>query len=339
MTVRRTSLITLTALVPLAAIACGSDKKPAPSSAAPAATVTTEQGARTSATGVKGVPTSGSPAVGTADGSASYAEGEAAFKAGKYQDASAIFTAYATRRPENVWGHYMRGLAAWKAGDLATAEQAFDQALAVDSTHVKSLVNSSRVLLERGRGREAVERAERAIALDGSNGDALRLLGRAYDQLGQGDEAIDAYRRAIVLDERDVWAMNNLGLVYLERGQADDALPPLARAVELRSTAPVFQNNLGIALERTGHLPEARKAFEAALAADSGYGKAAVSLARVNGRTDSASSTPIDLGELAQQFVIQVRMWRDSSQPARDSVVDDSAQVQPAPIDSASSTR
>jgi hypothetical protein len=95
----------------------------------------------------------------------------------------------------------------------------------------------------------------------------------------------------------------------------------------------VFQNNLGIALERTGHLVEAQKAFEAAVVADSSYGKASVSLARVQGR-DQTGSTPADLGALAQDFVIQIRQWRDSIQPARDSVADDSVQVQPAVGDS-----
>lgn len=331
MTIRRSSLLTLAALAPLAALACGGERKPASPTSAPSATVTTEQGAITSPRTVKGTPATETIAV--ANANASYADGEAAFRAGKYHDASAIFGAYASRRPENVWGHYMRGLSAWKAGDLATAEEAFDRALSVDSTHLKSLVNSSRVLLERGRTREALERAEQAIAVDSTNGDALRLVGRAHDELGNAEQAIEAYRAAIVLNDRDVWAMNNLGLVYLEQGRAEDALPPLARAVELRSTAPVFQNNLGIALERTGHLVEAQKAFEAAVVADSSYGKASVSLARVQGR-DQTGSTPADLGALAQDFVIQIRQWRDSIQPARDSVADDSVQVQPAVGDS-----
>ena len=28
-------------------------------------------------------------------------------------------------RPENAWGHYMLGLAAWRSGDLTGAERAF----------------------------------------------------------------------------------------------------------------------------------------------------------------------------------------------------------------------
>src|SRR5688572_2104949 len=61
--------------------------------------------------------------------SASFADGEAAYHAKKYDEATAIFGAFTERRPDNAWGHYMLGLSAWKSGDFATSEKAFDKAL------------------------------------------------------------------------------------------------------------------------------------------------------------------------------------------------------------------
>lgn len=324
---RRLPLIALSALVPLAAFACGGSEQPKssmpdladapPTSAAPANSVTTT-------------------AAGTA-AAASYGDAESAFQAGRYEEAVGLFTAYTERRPENVWGHYMLGLAAWRAGDLGRAEAAFDTALALDPHHTKSLLNSSRVLLERGRPAEALERIKTAIEIDTAASEGLRLLGRAQYSLGQVDAAIDAYRRALVVSERDVWAMNNLGLIYIEQGRADDALPPLARAAQLRSNAPVFQNNLGIALERTGRYAAAKRAFEAALASDSTYGKATASLARVSAQSDTATAEPVELAALADEFKLQVQMWRDSMQPPRDtSETHDSASTDSMSTDSIS---
>ena len=162
-----------------------------------------------------------------------------------------------------------------------TRSPAFDEALRLDPDHRKSLFNSARVLLETGQPGQALERVERGLSLEPLSAEGHRLLGRARVELGQFDEAIEAYQRAIAIDDRDVWSMNNLGLLYIQQGQSDEALLPLARAVELRSNSPVFQNNLGTALERTGHVAEARQAYEAAVAADSGYAKAVSSLARV----------------------------------------------------------
>ena len=212
-------------------------------------------------------------------GPVSYADAEAAYTGRNYDEAVDLFAAYTRSSPDNPWGHYMYGLSAWKAGDPEQAIAGFDEALRLDPQHRKSLLNSARVLLETSRPREALERVERALSLEPLSGEGLRLLGRARYELKQVPEAIDAYQRAIALDERDVWAMNNLGLIYIQQDRSDIALPILARAVELRSNSPVFQNNLGTALERTGHFAAPAKAYEAALAADSTYGKAAASLA------------------------------------------------------------
>src|SRR5688572_11361543 len=81
----------------------------------------------------------------------SFADGEAAFNAKQYKEATAIFEAYVTRKPANGWGYYMLGLSAWKSGDFPKAEAAFEQALSVDPEHVKSLVNSARLYLDQKR--------------------------------------------------------------------------------------------------------------------------------------------------------------------------------------------
>ena len=126
----------------------------------------------------------------------------------------------------------------------------------------------------------------------------LRLKGRAHYELGQIPEAIDAYERAIALDDRDVWAMNNLGYLYIQQGRSDSALPPLARAVEIRSNVPVFQNNFGTALERSGYFVSAREAYQAALQADSTYGKAAVGAGPGERATVRSDSSTVDLAAL-----------------------------------------
>lgn len=295
-------------LLPLALLACsdgdGSTTRIDTAGASPA--VATDAGE----------PVTGSPeATATAREAiveVSYADAERVFESGEYREAADLFAAYTERKPDNAWGHYMLGLSSYRGGDLVRAEQAFDRALAIDPAHVKSYVNSARVLLDLGRTHEAIERVQVALTHDSTSSDALRLLARGYAALGETDEAIATYRHALVLDDRDVWAMNNLGLLHIEQGRADEALPPLARAVQLRSTAPVFQNNLGVALERTGHLAQAAAAYEAALRADSTYGKAGMSLERVRGLIDTSVVNTVDLTELAETFRLRIRMWSET---------------------------
>jgi tetratricopeptide (TPR) repeat protein len=252
------------------------------------------------------------PAV-TAPVVVTFADADSAYRSGQYQDAVRLFSAYGERHPGNAGAQYMIGLSSWKAGDLKSADAAFDRALALDPKHEKALLNSSRVLIDLGRYDDALDRLNSVLEIDSTSSVARRLQGRVLEHQGDIDGAIDAYQQAVLADEQDAWAMNNLGLILIQQGRAEDALPPLARAVEIRSTSPVFQNNLGIALEQTRHFAEATEAFSAALAADSTYSKASVNLARVRDRVDSTGAGAVSLPELAQSFQLEIRMLRDSA--------------------------
>src|SRR2546427_63181 len=134
----------------------------------------------------------------------------------------------------------MLGLSAWKAGDRETAVNAFTLALEKDSTHVKSHLNLSRVLIEQGHAQEALPHVAAALAIDSTSSEGFRLLGRVKSELSDSDGAIAAYKRAIVLDGRDAWSLNNLARVYMGQGRFEDALGPLARAIEIDSTVAAF---------------------------------------------------------------------------------------------------
>jgi tetratricopeptide (TPR) repeat protein len=212
---------------------------------------------------------------------ASFADGEAEFKAKNYKEATAIFEAYVDRKPGNGWGYYMLGLSAWKSGDFPKAEKAFGQALSVDPQHVKSLVNSARLFIDQKRQDDAIERLTRASEIDPESAEVYRLLAQTYRDQGKTDEAIEAYRRAIDLNEGDVWSMNHLGMLLLETKRANEALPLLTQAVELRAHVAEFHNNLGLVLEQTGDVRAAAEAFRDALLVDPRYETAKQNLARV----------------------------------------------------------
>jgi tetratricopeptide (TPR) repeat protein len=232
--------------------------------------------------------------------SSSFADGETAFNARKYGEATAIFEGYAAQRPKNAWGHYMVGLSAWKNGDLAKSEQAFERALSIDGSHMKSLVNESRLFIDQKRYDDAIDRLTRASEIDPESAVVLRLLGRTYTAKGETDKAIDAYRSAIDVNENDAWSMNNLGLLLVEANRADEALPLLAKAVELRKDIAEFHNNLGMALEHTGRFKAAAKAYGDAVTVNPAYGKAKKNLARVEA-VKSGPEEPFDAEQAAKK--------------------------------------
>jgi tetratricopeptide (TPR) repeat protein len=204
---------------------------------------------------------------------------------------------------------YTVGRTAWKAGDLARAESAFVQAIALDSTHVRSRLYLSRVLIESGRAGDALQHMETAITLDSTSSEPVRLLGRAYEVLGRSDEAIGAYKRAIVRNPDDVWALNNLGSLYIKLGRSEEALGPIARAIALEKNVAIFHNNLGLALEKTGHYAAAVEAYRGALAVEGTYGPAATNLSRVELLKEDPATQPVDITALAKQFADSVATW------------------------------
>lgn len=258
-----------------------------------------------------GVVTPGTPVV-----QVSLTDAEKVYQEKNYGEAAELFAVYTDQHPNNPWGHYMLGLSAWKSGDRERAVSAFETSLTLDPSHVKSMLNLGRVLLEMGRAEDALKQIESASAIDTGSADVQRLLGRTYGELRRVDEAVDSYKRAIVIDGEDVWSMNNLGFLLINEGRYEEALLPLARAVELRGDVAVFRNNLGVALERTGHFTLAAESFRKALEADSTYAKASVSLARVELLKEKPETVPVDLGELARRFVEEMDAWKGTEAAA-----------------------
>ncbi len=227
-----------------------------------------------------------------------FASAQDAYTKHHYREATESFDDYVQQHPKNAFGYYMLGLSAWKSGDLDRAHMAFEESIALDSTNVKTLLNLGRVLLDQGKPEDAFARISTAVQLDTSSAEVRRMMGRVESARGQRDSAIASYRVALSMDPADSWSMNNLGLLLIEQGRYEEALPPLARAVEIRPEAPAFANNLGVALERTGHPSAAAEAFRSALKADSTYSKATVSLARVEEKAKSDTTT-VDVSGLA----------------------------------------
>ena len=239
-----------------------------------------------------------------------FADGEAAYRAGDYDRAAVLFEAYVERKPLNVWGHFMLGLSARKSGDFSRAVEAFDEALSLDPNHIKSHFNLGRVLLDIGEPESALSEFEVGLELDPEVAEGYRLVGRAYQELGDTESALEAYREALVLDEHDAWSMNNMGLIFIRGSRGVDAIGPLALASQLRDDLAVVRNNLGMALELTGHFGQAAQAYRDALTIDADYHKAAENLERVSAVEGGSGQEPIDLDRAAQEFGDDIAAWR-----------------------------
>lgn len=233
-----------------------------------------------------------------------YETAEAAYHAGDYAEAVDLFDRYATDNPDNVWGLYMLGLSAWKAGDNDLADEALADARELRPDHLKSAVNHARVLLDMDRDVDAQAAVSAALAVDPDDPAGRRLQARLDHRAGRLEASATGYESLLREHGDDVWALNNLGLILIEQERFDEALAPLARAASLDAAACIH-NNLGLALERNGRFGQAAEAFAASLEQDADHVRAAASLARVSGLTDDPSLPVLDLAAVAAGFMAE----------------------------------
>ena len=105
---------------------------------------------------------------------------------------------------------------------------------------------------------------------------------------GDQEQAMTSFDEALRIDPQHRKSLLNSARVLLETSRPQEAL------------------------ERTGHYAAAGKAYESALAADSTYGKASASLARITPLA-ATDTTSVDLSALVSEFRAEVERWQDVS--------------------------
>ncbi|MFH1373290.1 MAG: tetratricopeptide repeat protein [bacterium] len=118
-----------------------------------------------------------------------------------------------------------------KAGDLAQA-QAENQRWYDDFPEM-SLSDSARVLLNRGRVRQAIPLLGRVLAANALYADAWQNLGKCNWYLGRFDEALEYMTIANGLNPYNAGFLSDLGVAYMMSGNLDKAEKPLIKAVAL----------------------------------------------------------------------------------------------------------
>lgn len=119
---------------------------------------------------------------------------------------------------------------------------------------------------------------------------ALRLIEDGRQQMREGayDAALDHLERAVAIDPTSAYGYYFLAQVHFLKKNYDQAVAFASRAASLgRRADAVFQGRIyilqGAVFEQVGRYPDARRAYQQALAADPQNMEARVALARISG--------------------------------------------------------
>ncbi|HEX2852286.1 MAG TPA: tetratricopeptide repeat protein [Opitutaceae bacterium] len=223
--------------------------------------------------------------------SALLASAVAHHRAGRLDEAAAIYRQVLTGDPRQPDALHLLGQIALHRNDAALAESLFTRALAV-------LPNVAPLHLQHGLALRALRRPDDALAafqrasgLDPKLGEAHHQAGNVLKSLGRLPEAVAALQQAakLVPDSPVVWL--NLGVATLEAGDTAEAITRFRRALALEPARAETHNILGHALAAAGKSAEAHAAFAEALRLRPGYAAAHDNLGRLcktEGRLASA---------------------------------------------------
>ncbi len=184
---------------------------------------------------------------------------------GNSGEATVLFEKAVSSRPQAPLLRYNLGKAYESAGRRTEAIRSYRCALERDAEYVEAHLNLGNALKSSGEIAAAVDCYRRALAIRPDFVPAHVNLGLACQALGRRDEALGAFERALRIDPESAPAHYDLGCLLLEMGSTERAVHHFEHAAR-RSPHPADAlDNLGSALLKLGRIDEAIERFHAAL--------------------------------------------------------------------------
>lgn len=187
-------------------------------------------------------------------------------------------------RPDNIRAYYNAGDAWFDLGRWDEASAFYSAALKIDPNYTGAWSGLGNVALRRRDFAEAIRCYERAIALDPDYIDSISNLGAALWAVGRKEEGLAQLRRLIQLRPDFANAHFNLGTALLMAGDWPAARQSFAQAIRLRPTHAEAHHNLGVVFLQSGSPREAEECFLRALQLRPDYPDAVQNLAIARAR-------------------------------------------------------
>lgn len=166
---------------------------------------------------------------------------------------------------------------------LGVASAAASAEAAAKTEQLKKVFQEGVDLSAAGKHDEAIAKFNEAAVLSPNCYDCYNNIGYTYSQTKEWDKAEAAYKKSIELKADDAAAYNGLATVYNAERKFDLAAEAGAKAAQLAGSLSASggaagsadaQYNQGVILWNAGKIPEAKKAFEAAVQANPNHAEA-----------------------------------------------------------------
>lgn len=155
----------------------------------------------------------------------------------RFEEARTRARAILQKDPSNLEGLILLGNAVAGLGDLPSAVQITERAIAADPDRDGIRVNLGALQLARGNQQEAEGAFTEAVRLNPKSLSARLALANFYQHVGNLDAAEDQFKRALALDPADARTNRALAAFYVSAGKPDEA-ERYVRAIAERTKDP-----------------------------------------------------------------------------------------------------
>ncbi|MBL7040691.1 MAG: tetratricopeptide repeat protein [Pirellulaceae bacterium] len=193
-----------------------------------------------------------------------FADAEAEFHGGDYDNAIESFTQFLSTHPDHAKALRGRGTAHLLRGDLDEARRDLDRAIESDGKDPIAFNNRAQVFKRLGRNKEAIADIEKALELDYDYAELWNDLGQLYSGMEMYQEAVEHYGAAIRLDPNEVNFYLNRGASYVELGRFADGIDDFTSAIRLAHDDYMAYALRSNAYRLLGETEKARKDAETA---------------------------------------------------------------------------
>ena len=162
---------------------------------------------------------------------------------------------------------YAQGQAAYTTGDYQQALSYFEKALdksTIEASKSDVLTSIGNTYIELDQAEQAINFLEHAVNEDIANFKAYFNLGIAYELVGDVELADEMYQTALKLKPDDAAINTYLGAKAMERGNYDAAIEHMVQALLVDNSIAITHANLALVYSQVGRIEEAQNEAEQA---------------------------------------------------------------------------
>ena len=203
--------------------------------------------------------------------------------------------------PDVAVGHALYGAVQAARKNAEGARKSFERALELSPGMVEALGGLSALDIQAKRVEVAVGRIDSELAKQPSQPELLAMAAQVYAAAGQGGRAEQALRRAVAADPRFSAGYAMLAQFYVRNNRLDEARAEFEGMVKRDPGAAGPRTMVGVILETQGKRAEARKWYEATVAATNDAPVAANNLAFIYAEEGTKLDEALQLATAAKQ--------------------------------------